>query len=332
MRLRDYLRNERFRLLAAFAAVYVVWGSTYLAIRFAIESIPPFLMMGARFLLAGGILYVWLRARGVERPSLRHWKSATAIGALMLLGGMGLVAWSQQTVPSGLAALLVATVPLWIAVLSWFSGDDRPSTGSITGLLLGFAGILLLIGPEQLAGSGRVNPIGALALTVASISWAIGSLYSRRAAQHASQSLATAMSMLAGGVLLVGAGAALGEFEGLSVLAISVKSLLSLAYLVVFGSLVAFSAYIWLMKATTPARAATYAYVNPVIALVLGWALVGEALTTRTVIAALVIVAAVSSIVSRKRVDEKRGKVLNRPVESICPTPRALARATAPSR
>ena len=131
---------------------------------------------------------------------------------------------------------------------------------------------------------------------------------------------------------MVGAGAALGEFEGLSVLAICVKSLLSLAYLVVFGSLVAFSAYIWLMKATTPARAATYAYVNPVIALVLGWALVGEALTTRTVIAALVIVAAVSSIVSRKRVDEKRGKVLNRPGESICPPPRALARATAPSR
>ncbi|UCG86699.1 MAG: EamA family transporter [Gemmatimonadota bacterium] len=286
------------RLVAAFAAVYLIWGSTYLAIRFAIDTMPPFTMAGVRFITAGGVLYVCLRARGVARPAPHHWRSALVIGALMLLGGNGGVVWAEQFVASGIAALLVTTVPFWVVLLAWVTGRGRPSVLVVVGLLVGFCGVFLLVGPERVAGGARVDPVGALVLVLAAFAWAVGSLYSREAQQAPSQPLATAMSMLAGGVLLLLAATVAGELSAVDLTDISPRSWVAFWYLVVFGALVAFSAYIWLMRSTTPARAATYAYVNPVVAVVLGWILAAEPLNPRVVIAAGVIVGAVALIVT----------------------------------
>ena len=292
--------HSRTLLIAAFAAVYLIWGSTYLAIRFAIETMPPFTMAGVRFLIAGGALFVWLRFRGVAGPKPIHWRTAFIVGGLMLLGGNGGVVWAEQSVPSGLAALVVATVPLWMVLLVWLSGRGRPSLAVVLGLLVGFGGVVWLIGPERVAGGERIEPIGALVLVLAALAWAIGSLYFREAPHPASQPLATAMSMLAGGVLLLVVGGVAGEFAGLDLADVSAKSWIAFWYLVVFGALVAFSAYLWLMGATTPTRAATYAYVNPVVAVLLGWLLAAEPLNPRIVIAATVIVGAVALIVTEQ--------------------------------
>jgi drug/metabolite transporter (DMT)-like permease len=290
---------DRAKLYAAFAAVYFFWGSTYLAIRFTLETFPPFLFAGIRFLVAGGVLYAWA-ARRAPTPKAVHWRSAVIVGGLLLLGGNGGVVWAQQTVPSGLAALLVATEPLWIAIIVTITGRERLTGPVIVGLILGFAGVALLVGPQQLIGGEPVAPLGALVIGLAALSWAIGSLYSREAPQPPSQQLTTAMNMLAGGALLTVAALVAGDFQRFDPAGVSLKSLLALVYLIVFGALVAFSAYLWIMKAATPARASTYAYVNPVIAVVLGWLLAGEALSPRVIVSALVIVTAVALIVSRK--------------------------------
>jgi drug/metabolite transporter (DMT)-like permease len=257
-------------------------------------------MAGVRFLLAGTILYLWARGRGAARPSTTNWRAAAVVGGLLLLGGNGGVVWAEQVVPSGLTALLVATEPFWIAVLLWIGTRQRPEPGVAVGLLLGFGGVLFLVGPENLAGGGRVDPLGTLVIVTAALSWALGSLYSVRAPLPASQPLSTGMSMLAGGALLTLAGLVSGEAGRLDLAAISLRSGIAVVYLIAFGSLIGFSAYLWLMKATTPARASTYAYVNPVVAVLLGWALAGEPLTPRTLIAAAVIVGAVAIIVSRQ--------------------------------
>ncbi len=288
----------RWRFVVAFAAVYLIWGSTYLAIRFAIETLPPFLMAGVRFLIAGSVLYVWQRARGAPRPQWEHWRSALIIGGLLMLGGNGMVSWAEEIVPSGLAALLIATEPLWIVILAWSLGTYRPSALVIVGLLMGFAGVLFLVGPENIAGGQRVHPVGAAILVFAALSWATGSLYSREALQSPSQWLATALVMLAGGVLLMVTAVFTGDFARLDLGAISLKSSIALAYLVVFGSIIALRAYLWLMQATSPARASTYAYVNPIVALLLGWLVASEPLSPRSVVAAVVIIGAVALMVS----------------------------------
>jgi drug/metabolite transporter (DMT)-like permease len=292
------LRDSRTPLIAAFTAVYLIWGSTYLAIRFAIETMPPFTMAGVRFVVAGGGLYAWLRFRGVGRPKPIHWRTAFVVGGLMLLGGNGGVVWAELSVPSGLAALVVATVPLWMVLLVWLSGRGRPSVGVVVGLVVGFGGVAWLIGPERIAGGERIEPIGALVLVSAALAWAMGSLYFREAPHHTSQPLATAMSMLAGGALLLALAGATGEYARLDLSGVSLKSWIAFWYLVLFGALVGLSAYLWLMRTTTPARAATYAYVNPVVAVVLGWLLAGEPLNPRVMIAAGVIVGAVALIVT----------------------------------
>ncbi|MCH9015131.1 MAG: EamA family transporter [Gemmatimonadetes bacterium] len=298
--------SERSKLIAAFAAVYLIWGSTYLAIRFAIETIPPFLMAGTRFLMAGSILFLFAKTRGTPRPQLIHWRTALVVGVFLLLGGNGLVAWSEQVVPSGQAALLVTTEPLWVMIIAYTMGRERLSGTVVIGLVMGFAGVLLLVGPETIAGGERVSRIGALALTVAALSWAIGSLYSSRAPQPSSQSLASAMTMLAGGALLILAGAATGEFARFDFGAVTLRSTIALAYLSIFGSVVAFSAYLWLMRNVTPSRASTYAYVNPVIAVLVGWGFGGEGLTLRTVLAAVIIVGSVSLIISKQSAVNER--------------------------
>lgn len=284
------------KVLAAFVALYIIWGSTYLAILFAIETIPPFLMAGIRFLVAGSILYVWGRARGAARPVRREWVAASVVGGLLLLGGNGAVVWAEQRVPSGAAALLVATVPLWMVVLDWLRpGGVRPTGRVVLGLAVGFAGLGLLVGPSDLGG-GSIDVIGALVLVIGSLSWASGSIYARGAKLPSSPLLVNGMEMLAGGVLLVLAGLVTGEASALNLAAVSGRSLAALAYLVVFGSLIGYSAYTYLLGATTPARVSTYAYVNPVVAVFLGWALAGEPLTPRVLVATAVILGAVALI------------------------------------
>jgi len=285
---------SRWKIAAAVAAIYIIWGSTYLGIRFAIETIPPFLMAGVRFLLAGAMLYGWARVRGAPRPLRVHWRSAAIIGALLLLGGNGGVTWGEQHIASGLAALLVATVPIWIAALDWLRpGGTRPDGPVIAGLLLGFVGILLLVGPGNLGGGEGNYTLGTLAVLGAAFSWALGSLYSKRAPLPGDALQGIGMEMLAGGVWLWLAGTLAGEWGQLNLGAISLRSGLALAYLTLFGSLVGFTAYVWLLRVVSPARAATYAYVNPVVAVFLGWALAGEELTPLTLVAAAVIIAGV---------------------------------------
>lgn len=290
------------KVLAAFAAVYVLWGSTYLAIHFAIETLPPLTMASARFLVAGGLMYAFLRLRGEKAPDRRQWGAAAVVGGLLLVGGNGGVVMAERTVPSGVVALLVAMVPLWMVLLEWARpGGTKPTTRTVLGLLVGFVGMVLLVGPANLAGGGGVDLAGAGLVMMGSISWAAGSIYSRRAALPKSPFMATAMEMACGGALLLIAGAARGELAGLDVSAFSPRSLLALAYLVVFGSLIGFTAYIWLLGVSTPARVSTYAYVNPVVAVFLGWAFAGEEITTRVLLAAGVIVAAVAVITLGKR-------------------------------
>ncbi len=291
----------RWRVIAAFAAVYLIWGATYLFIRFAIETLPPFLMAGTRFLVAGGVLYGVAALSGAARPTRAQWGAAALVGGLLLLGGNGGVVWAEQSVPSGLAALLVAMSPLWMAVLDWVRpGGVRPSKGVALGLGLGFAGVILLVGPDELVGGGRVDPIGAGVLILASLSWAAGSIYSRHGQRPASPLLGAGMQMLAGGALLLLVGSASGEWTGFDYRAVSLRSVASLGFLIAFGSLIGFTAYIWLLRVTTVARASTYAFVNPAVAVFLGWALAGEALTLRTLLAAGVIVAAVVVITTHQ--------------------------------
>ncbi|MGH7546003.1 MAG: EamA family transporter, partial [Gemmatimonadota bacterium] len=278
----------------AFAAVYLIWGSTYLAIRFAIETLPPFLMAGTRFAAAGAVLYAYTRWRGLPAPERAHWPAAIVIGGLLLLGGNGLLVWAETRVPSGIAALLIATVPLWMVLLeAWRRDGTRPGAATVAGLTAGFAGIVLLVGPGEFAGGGGVDLLGAGALTIASISWAFGSLYSRRANLPASPLVGISMEMLAGGAWLLLAGTLAGEWGRVDPGAVSPRSATALLYLTVFGSLVGFSSYIWLLRVSTPARVSTYAYVNPVVALFLGWALAGESLTPRTGLAVALVLAAV---------------------------------------
>src|SRR5690606_10508414 len=281
---------SRASVVAAFAAVYTIWGSTYLAILFAIETIPPFLMAGVRFLIAGAVLYAWVRLRGAQRPPRQAWKHALVIGGLLLLGGNGAVVWAEQSVPSGVAALLVASVPFWMVLLDWLRpGGVRPTLGVLAGLLFGFGGIALLVGPGELGGGG-VPPLGAAVLVVGSFAWSVGSIYSRGVPHPEPPLLGTAMEMLCGGALLVAFGLLTGEGARLALDAVTLRSLLALLYLIVFGSLIGYSAYVFLLKVSTPARVSTYAYVNPVVAVLLGWAFAGEPLTLRILTAPAVIV------------------------------------------
>lgn len=281
-------------LASAFAALYLIWGSTYLAIRFAIETIPPFTMAGARFLTAGLALYLWARATGVPSPTARQVRDGGIVGAFLLLGGNGAVVWAEQWVPSGLAALLVATVPLWMVLLDWlWAGGSRPRVGVWFGLAWGLAGVGLLTGG---LGGEAFEPqawLGAVVILLGSLSWAMGSIYSRTARVPAGPRMATAIQMLVGGALLTALAGLGGEWAGFRLDDVSARSWAALAYLVVFGALVAYSAYIWLLRVTTAARVSTYAYVNPVVALILGWLLADEPLGVRTLVAAGVILSAV---------------------------------------
>lgn len=303
-----------WQIIAAFAAVYLIWGSTYLAILFAIETLPPFLMAGVRFLIAGGILYGWTRLRGGERPERAHWVSTAIVGAFLLLGGNGAVVWAELRVSSGMTALIVATVPLWMVLADWLRpGGVRPTGRVALGLLVGFAGLIYLVGPGE-TGADAVDGLGAAVLLLGSLLWAIGSIYARGAPRPKSPLLGTGMEMLAGGALLVVVGLAAGEATQVDLSTVSTQSIIALAYLIVFGSLIGYSAYVWLLHVTTPARVSTYAYVNPVVAVFLGWALAGEVLNARTILATVVIVGSVVIITWPRR--SRRGHAARTPAPS----------------
>ena len=285
---------SRAQIIAGFAAIYVLWGSTYLAIRFAVQTIPPFLMAGTRHLAAGAILYLYARRKGAPKPSAAHWKAAALIGALLLLGGNGLVSWAEKRVASGPAALIVASVPLWMVALSAFGERRRPAFPVLAGLGLGLAGIALLVLPSGTGSGPGIAPAGAAALLVAALCWSLGSLWSRRVSLPSSTLLATGMEALAGGAALWIAGLAGGERVQAS--AITLRSMVSLGYLIVAGSVIGFSAYVWLLKVASPERVSTYAFVNPIVAVALGLAFGGESLTLRIALSAAVIVGAVALI------------------------------------
>lgn len=292
-------RPARSHVVAAFAAVYVIWGSTYLAIRYAVETIPPFLMGGTRFLIAGLILFAWARLRGSPAPTRAQWWAALITGVLLLVGGNGAVIWSEQHVASGLVALIVAIVPLWIVVLDWLRpGGTRPTLAVFVGVALGLAGLALLIGPDALAqhGSSRLDVRAALVPVLGSLLWAVGSIYSRYAARPSSAQLATGMQMLAGGASFLLVSEIAGEPHRFRLAAVTPASWIGYLYLVTFGALVGFTAYIYLLRASTPAKASTYAYVNPVVAVILGWAVAGEPFTPRMLVAAAIILSGVALI------------------------------------
>lgn len=293
---RDPHHLSAARVALGFAAVYILWGSTYLAIRFAVASMPPLLMAGTRHLIAGALLYTVMRLRGAPRPTRINWRSATLLGALLLLGGNGLVSMAEESVPSGITALMVAAVPFWMVLLNALEQKLRPRISVLAGLVLGVTGLTILVFPTGGHAPDHVDPLGILMLLGATFSWAVGSLYAHRAALPASTFLGIAMEMIAGGVLCWLVGLAIGEGAGLHPDAFTGKSLAAVTYLVFFGSLLGFSAYVWLLKVTTPASASTYAFVNPVIAVLLGWAFAGEALTWRIALAGATIVAAVGLI------------------------------------
>src|SRR5579864_8590567 len=287
-------------VLIAFGLVYVVWGSTYLAIRVGIESFPPLLLAGTRHLLTGLILYPLLRWKTGVRPSWAHWRMSFVTGFLLLFVGNGGVCLAERTVPSGVTALLVATVSLWMVLVDWLRpGGTRPVPQVVAGLILGFGGLALLVGPRNLGGSGRVDPLGVGILILGSLAWAGGSVYSKHAGGlSGSPLLGAAMQSLSGGLALWVAGILSGETRVLHLAAISVRSWLALGYLIVFGSMVGFAAYIYILKKSTATRVATYALVNPVVALFLGWLLIGETITLRTIIAAAVILTAVLLVIT----------------------------------
>jgi len=295
----------RLKQVAAFAAIYVIWGSTYLAIRFAIETLPGFTMAAVRFLFVGGLLYAFTRLRGAERPRAGQWRAAAIVGALLLAGGNGMVVWAEERLASGLAALLVATEPLWVVVvMGLWPGGGRPRPIAVAGILLGFGGVALLTLTGEPGATGAIHLPSALAVVGAALSWALGSIYAARTDRlPSSVYLSTAMQMLAGGAVLGVMGLVAGEWTTLDPAAFSARSLLALGYLVVFGTIIAFMSYSWLIRHAEPTLVSTYAYVNPVVAVFLGWLLADEPVTGRTFLAAGLILAAVvlASLGSRSR-------------------------------
>ena len=294
-------------VVGALMVVYVVWGSTYLGIRYVVESLPPFLSAGVRFVVAGALLYPFAIRRGtpeeraVDRPTAVHWRSALLIGAMLLCLGNGGVSYAERSVPSGLAALLVGMVPLWMALFGRIVYRERLTPWAVAGLCVGFGGVALL----AIGGGGQLRPSGLVVIVGATIMWSAGSLYARAAPMPRRPLVGTAMEMLAGGAACIVLGAALGEFGQVRLRGVHASSWIGLAYLIVFGSLIAYSAYTWLLRNAPTPLVTTYAYVNPAVAVFVGWLIGGEQLHGRTIVAATVIVAGVALIVSGPRLAQR---------------------------
>ncbi len=304
---KSNVRNNVTLLIAAFAAVYLIWGSTYLAIKYAIETLPPFLMAGTRFFAAGSMLFLWARfSKDYEKPTAAHWKTSFIVGTFLLLGGNGLVVYAEHYISSSLAALLVATEPFWIVLLSWlWLKGARPNLKAVLGIAVGFFGVWLLISGQPIGGaainSGSMQFFGTIAVIAAALSWAIGSIYGLRAPVPRSSILTAGMQMFSGGLVLLAVSLITGEWSKFDAFAVSANSWIGLIYLIVFGSLIGFTAYSWLLKNAQPAMVSTYAYVNPIVAVFLGWLIAGESFTGQMLIGAGVIVGSVVLITSRDK-------------------------------
>ena len=292
--------QSRVKLLLAFGAIYFIWGSTFLAIRFAVRTLPPLLTMGTRHLMAGSLLFAWLRWRGPVRLEVRMWGPALFSGACCFLGCHGLLAWAEMRIDSGLAALLSSTLPIWMVLLAHFRGPESELNARVlSGIGLGFAGVAILM-PMDFRGP-HAEGLRALAILGAEMLWAVGAIYARGVKSRTSASTFAAMQMLCGGVLLWTLGLALGEGAQLHAGAFTARAVLSLAFLIVFGSLVTFTAYTWLLQVSSPAVVSTHSYVNPLVAVLLGWALAGESVTWRTAAGTAVILVSVALMSVRRR-------------------------------
>jgi drug/metabolite transporter (DMT)-like permease len=316
MRTQDEKRRLIY-LIAAFAAVYLIWGSTYLAIKYAIETMPTFMMASVRFLVAGGILYVFARlSPGYEKPKAMHWRTSFIVGALLLGVGNGAVVMAEHYISSSMTALLIASNPFWMVTLGWlFMGRGKPNYKVTIGLLIGFVGVTMLIlgRPDTSGTTGDLQWLGIILVTLATIGWAFGSLYGAKAPTAKSNILAAGMQMLAGGSILLVVSLVTGEWQRFDYRAVSSTSWLALAYLIFVGALVAYTAYSWLLQNASPSAVSTYAYVNPVVAVLLGWAIAGESMTAQMLIGAAIIVVSVMLVTANnKRKTEPKAVAIHR--------------------
>ncbi len=295
------------KILLAFAAIYVIWGTTYLAMAIAVQSLPPFAIAGSRFVVAALVLIAIMTCRGVGLPTLRQWKWAAIIGCCLVVGGNGLVMWGIQKIPSGICAVVIATMPLWMTLFDWlFYRGPKPGWRVCLGLVLGLAGIVLLIGPSQLSTEqARWHLPSMLAVVCAPIFWSLGSLHSRQVDLPENVFMSTGVQMLCGGTVLLGVSVLLREPFSIDWSAVQWSSVAAVVYLAIFGSLVALTSYMWLLKNAVASRVATYTYINPVIAVFLGWWVLSEPITWTTFLAIVVIVSAVAMIVTLKQVPAK---------------------------
>ena len=295
-------RPSPVKLTLAYGAVYFIWGSAFLAIRLAVETIPPFMTMGLRSLVAGAVLILIARWRGAAWPNRRQIVTATILGTLFFVTGQGVQAVAMQRVDSGVAAVSAATVPLWIPLLTWMIAPaERPSRRVLVGIVLGFIGVAMLFGLRQGLPIGGISALDAVLLIESALSWAVATVAARHMAQTSSPTMNTALPLICAGAILMAVSGGYGEFAGFDPANVALHSLAGLGFMTVFGVLVAFSAYMWLVKVAPPARVATYAFVNPVVAVLLGWAVVDEPLTAGTLASVGVIIAAVAITVTARR-------------------------------
>jgi drug/metabolite transporter (DMT)-like permease len=298
-------RPRAWKVLLAFAIIYFVWGSTFLAIRVGVREVPPFLLAGLRFLVAGLVLYLWMRVRGTPSPTRRQWGAATLLAVLIFVLDYGLLFWAEKRVPSGIAAVMMATIPVFMAIAEIVVLRTQRLTPRLgLALLVGLAGVGVLVGHSVGLGEAPVDTAGACALIVAAISWSVASALSRKLPSPASKVMSSGTQMLAGGVLLLMASAALGEFRGFHFQAVSREAWLALGYLIVAGSIVGFTAYVWLIHHESPTKVGTYAYVNPVVAVLVGYFLGGEAIGPRTVVGTLLVLVSVVVITTTPKVKD----------------------------
>jgi len=300
-------KPSRLAFIMAFGAIYVIWGSTYLGIRVAVETLPPFLMAGARFAIAGTLLFTFLKLRGATWPTALQWRDQAIVGVFLLLGGNAVVSWAELKTPSGITSLILGASPLIVVIFDWLRpGGRRPTLGLIAGVFVGIAGIALLVGPGSIPEGYQPPMVDIIALLLASVSWWIGSFYSKHGKTRTPLMLASSMQMLCGSACMLLTGLVLGEGGEFHASSVTLQSWVAFSYLVVVGSIIAFPVYVWLLEHSTPAKVSTYAYVNPVVAVFLGWALIGEPLNLRIIVAAAVIVSAVAIItIGKARTLEK---------------------------
>lgn len=292
-----------WKVLLAFAIIYFVWGSTFLAIRVGVREVPPFLLAGMRFLIAGAVLYAGMRMKGTPSPTAREWSAAAFLAVLIFVFDYGLLFWAERRVPSGIAAVMMATIPVFMSLSEIFIVKTQRLTGRLaTALLVGVAGVAVLVSHSVSFGGTPIDTLGACALIVASISWSVASALTRKLPLPAEKAMSSGAQMLAGGILLTATAALLGEFRGFHVQAVSLKAWLALVYLIVAGSIIGFTAYVWLIHHESPTKVGTYAYVNPVVAVMVGYLFGGEPLGLRTVLGTLLVLVSVVVITTAKKV------------------------------